>query len=99
MVRIVTGNLAGIETRSLSLDLSPEPSAEQHTQDRSQELMHLVHMASLLLRQGEVVLAQKTLDQACALAPLPAKRSEALQCGGTAPALALTDPCPSAATA
>jgi DNA-binding SARP family transcriptional activator len=42
----------------------------------SQPLVHLLHVAHKLLRQGQVGMAQEVLGQACALAPLTTVASE-----------------------
>jgi DNA-binding SARP family transcriptional activator len=68
MIRIVTGNLAN------SQDHLQTPSADPPVREMS-EIMQLVHVASFLLRQGEVALAQQVLDDACALTPLPLPRT------------------------
>jgi LuxR family transcriptional regulator, maltose regulon positive regulatory protein len=80
MVRIVTGSLVGIESPVSGPDASSVAFAEQLSQDKSPELMQLVHVASVLLRQGEIALAQQVLDQACALGPVHAQRRDALRC-------------------
>src|SRR4249920_4048351 len=95
MVRIVTGSLVGIEAPPPEPESSTLISAEQPNRDKSQELMQLVHVASVLLRQGEIVLAQQVLDQACALGPVPAQRRDELRrsvAGTTMAAANLTVP-------
>src|SRR3954452_7743343 len=83
MVRIVTENLVDIDERSSGAESPDLASAEQQNGKKSQELMQLVHVASVLLQQGEIVLAQQVLDQACALAPSPVRTRDALRCGVT----------------
>jgi len=95
MVRIVTGSLVGIEAPAPEPESSTLICAEQPNRDKSQQLMQLVHVASVLLRQGEIVLAQQVLDQACALGPVPAQRHDELRCsvaGTTLAAANLTVP-------
>lgn len=100
MVRIVTGNLANsqeecsIDQGALALPAAPPQSAGR---DASIEITQLVHVANILLRQGETALAQQVLEQACALAPLSAPRNGRLWLGGmTAPltGLSLVAPTP-----
>src|SRR5689334_17098134 len=76
MTRIVT-----VDSNQSRAELSGASivNAVQHSA-LSQPLVHLLHVAHTLLRQGQVGLAQEVLEQACALAPLstPASETDAL---------------------
>ena len=89
MIRIVPGSLAkSQEEYSSRQEALALPAASPHSPglDASLEITQLVHVANILLRQGETALAQQVLEQACALAPLSAPRNGRLSLGGmTAP--------------
>jgi DNA-binding SARP family transcriptional activator len=102
MVRMVTDGLEASQEHYFKhekhvLHATPLPPT---IQDASLEMTQLVHVANILLRQGETVLAQQVLDQACALAPLPAQRPGPLWIGGmTAPLAGLSLLAPSSSDA
>jgi len=102
MIRMVTEGLDNSQQRYFEHEkhiLRTTP-AQPTNQDVSLEMTQLVHVANILLRQGETVLAQQVLEQACALAPLPAQRPGALWIGGmTAPLEGLSLLGPSASDA
>ena len=85
MIRMVTGNLAnGQEQRILGQEAHALTAVPPQSpgQEASLEMTRLVHVANILLRQGETALAQQVLEQACALAPLSAQRHGPLWIGG-----------------
>ncbi len=75
MTRIATVDLATSQGRATEHQTPFVPIAVQGI-GTPQQLVQLVHVASVLLRKGEAKLAQQVLDEACALAALPGLRTE-----------------------
>jgi DNA-binding SARP family transcriptional activator len=82
MVRIVTECLANGQEHLLVQAAPLVRPAELQSHAVSLEVTRLVHVASILLRQGDVALAQQVLEQACALAPLSGPRRDRVRDDG-----------------